>query len=255
MSLRLVKEIHRVLLTDTRGGYKQPGEFRTSQNWIGGTMPGNARFVPPPPHEVVPCMGALEEFIHDEHMPTLLKAGLAHAQFETIHPFLDGNGRIGRLLITFILCKEKVLEKPLLYLSLFFMQHRGEYYNRLSAIRTDGDWEGWIKFYLQGVLETSRMATDAAKRILGLWENHRKMIQALGKASTNAMRLLESLYQQPVMAVISAAGRLKLSVPATRNAFQRLQEIGILREISGKKRDRIYQYEQYVAILKEGMTG
>lgn len=254
LSLRLIKEIHAILLTGTRGGHKQPGEFRKSQNWIGGTYPGNASFVPPPPHEVILCMGGLEKFLHDQNdrTPTLIKAGLAHAQFETIHPFLDGNGRIGRLLITFILCSKKVLEKPLLYLSLFFKQHRDEYYERLMAIRRDGDWEGWIKFYLHGVWEISRQATETAKRIMDLEVAHRQQVQILGRSAPNALRLLAMLYQQPIVTSPFVAKRLELSAPAARSAIGNLEKIGLLKEISGKKRDRVYLYDPYLAILRDG---
>jgi Fic family protein len=224
LSLRLIREIHANLLKGTRGGHKAPGEFRTSQNWIGGTMPSNARFVPPPAHEVISCMGALEKFIHDDKdtTPPLIKAGLVHAQFETIHPFLDGNGRVGRLLITFMLCHNKVIEKPLLYLSLYFKQFRDEYYDRLTAIRRDGDWEGWIKFYLQGIYEISRQATTTAKLIMDLQAEHRQIVNSLGKASPSAIRLLDILYQQPIVSVPFVSKKLGFSSPAARKAINNL---------------------------------
>ena len=254
LSLRLIREIHARLLEGTRGSYKAPGEFRTSQNWIGGTRPSNARFVPPSAQEVLPCMGALEKFLHDEnnYTPALIKAGLAHAQFETIHPFLDGNGRVGRLLITFILCHDQVIEKPLLYLSLYFKQYRDEYYDRLTAIRRDGDWEGWIKFYLRGIYEISKQATTAAKLIMDLQAKHRILVNSLGKAASTAMRLLELLYQQPFVSVPATEKKLELSAPAARKAINNLENIGILKEISGKRRDRLYLYEAYMDIIKEG---
>ena len=252
LSLRLIKEIHVRLLEGTRGGHKNPGEFRASQNWIGGTKPSDARFVPPPPNEVMQCMGDLEKFLHNENVPPLLKAGMAHAQFETIHPFLDGNGRIGRLLITFILCHDKVLEKPLLYLSLYFKKHRSEYYERLDATRRDGDWEGWIKFYLNGVYEISKQAMDAAKAIMDIQNDHRNAISRLGKAAPTALSLLNMLYLSPIATVPGVAKTLGVSQPAARNAVNALVDLGILLETSGKKRDRVYLYESYLSIIREG---
>lgn len=252
LSLRLIREIHAQLMTGIRGGHKNPGEFRTSQNWIGGTRPGNATFVPPPAHEVVPCLGALETFLHDETVPPLLKAGLAHAQFETIHPFLDGNGRMGRLLITFILCHDQVLEKPLLYLSLFFKKHRQEYYERLNAVRRDGDWEGWIKYYLQGVDEISKQATDAAKAIMDLLAADRQKVAGLGKAAPTALTLLDLLYRRPYVTIPSVARELGISSPAAGKAVRNLVALGILTEVSGKKRDRVFLHEPYLSILREG---
>jgi Fic family protein len=255
LSLRLIKEIHGRLLRGTRGGHKNPGEFRSSQNWIGGTKPSDARFVPPPPHEVMRCMGDLELFLHKENIPTLLKAGLAHAQLETIHPFLDGNGRMGRLLISFILCHDKVLEKPLLYLSLYFKKHRAEYYERLDATRRDGDWEGWIKFYLNGVYEISRQATEAAKSIMDLQTADKQKIFGLGKGASTALSLLDLLYRSPYVTVPHAAAQLGVSQPAARNAVNALVSLGLLKETSGRKRDRIYLYDAYMAIIREGTEG
>jgi len=253
LSLRLIREIHTRLLEGTRGGHKAPGEFRKSQNWIGGTMPSDARFVPPPAHEVMPCMGELEKFINAEYRPSaLIKAGLAHAQFETIHPFLDGNGRLGRLLITFTLCAEKVVERPLLYLSLYFKQHRDEYYERLTAVRRDGDWEGWIKFYLTGIYEVSTQATNAAKSILDLQRAHSLLVNSLGRSAPIATRLLDMLFRQPLVSVPSTAKALDVSAPAARNAINCLQELGILREVSGKRRNRFYMYDKYLSIIKHG---
>jgi Fic family protein len=252
LSLRLIREIHSRLLTGIRGGHKNPGEFRTSQNWIGGTMPSNASFVPPPPHEVLPCLGNLEKFLHDASVPPLIKAGIAHAQFETIHPFLDGNGRMGRLLISFILCHDKVLEKPLLYLSLFFKKYRQEYYERLNAVRREGDWEGWIKFYLQGVYEISRQATEAAKAIMDLMAEDRQKLAGLGKAASTALTLLDLLYRSPYVTIPHVAKELHISPPAASKAVNNLLAHGIVREVSGKKRDRIFCHEAYLAIIREG---
>lgn len=251
LSLRLIKEIHAKLLEGTRGSHRNPGEFRTSQNWVGGTKPSDANFVPPPPQEVLYQMGELEKFIRNDRKstPALIKTGLAHAQFEAIHPFLDGNGRIGRLLITFILCHDKVLEKPLLYLSLYFKKHREEYYERLNAIRRDGDWERWMKFYLKGVYEISTQATETAKAIMNLQTEHRQKISSLKKASATAMRLLELLYQQPLISVSSVTKYLNISAPAARKAINNLESLRMLKEISGKKRDRAYLYEPYFSIV------
>ncbi len=252
LSLRLIGEIHARLMAGIRGGHKSPGEFRASQNWIGGTRPGNAAFVPPPAHEVLPCLGDLEKFIHDETVPPLLKAGLAHAQFETIHPFLDGNGRMGRLLISFILCHDQVLEKPLLYLSLFFKKYRQEYYERLNAVRRDGDWEGWIKFYLQGVYEISKQATDAAEAIMDLMAQDRQKAAGLGKASPTALALLDMLYRRPYVTIPYVARELGISSPAASKAVANLTTLGILKEVSGKKRDRVFLHESYLSIIREG---
>lgn len=252
LSLRLIKEIHARLMAGIRGGHKNPGEFRTTQNWIGGTMPGNAAFVPPPPHEVLSCLGDLEKFLHDEMVPPLLKAGLAHAQFETIHPFLDGNGRMGRLLIAFILCHDQVLEKPLLYLSLFFKKHRQEYYERLNAVRRDGDWEGWIKYYLQGVYEISKQATDAAKAIMDLMAADRQKLASLGKAAPTSIALLDLLYRSPYVTIPYVTRTLGISFPAAGKAVRNLISLGILKEVSGKKRDRVFLHEPYLAIIREG---
>jgi Fic family protein len=252
LSLRLIREIHARLMKGIRGGHKNPGEFRSSQNWIGGTRPGNAAFVPPPAHEVLPCLGNLEKFLHDDTVPPLLKAGLAHAQFETIHPFLDGNGRMGRLLIAFILCHDQVLEKPLLYLSLFFKKHRQEYYERLNAVRRDGDWEGWIKYYLQGVYEISKQATDAAKAIMDLMARDRQKTAGLGKAAPTALTLLELLYRRPYVTIPYVVKELGISSPAASKAVNNLAALGILKEVSGKKRDRVFLHDSYLAIIREG---
>ncbi|MFA7195143.1 MAG: Fic family protein [Candidatus Neomarinimicrobiota bacterium] len=254
-SLRLIREIHAKLLEGTRGGNKTPGRFRTSQNWIGGKRPSDARFVPPPPQEVIKCTGDLELFLQDKdiRMPALIKAGLAHAQFETIHPFLDGNGRVGRLLITLILMHEKVLEKPLLYLSLYFKKYRDEYYECLNAIRRNGDWEGWVKFYLRGVHTISEQAVEAARSILTLQETHRKQIMQFGKAAVSAMQLFDLIFQKPMVTANMVSRELSLSPPAARKAITNLEKLGILKETSGKQRDREYLYKQYFDIILSGI--
>lgn len=254
LSLRLIKEIHALLLQGTRGSEKEPGEFRRSQNWVGGSRPGNALYVPPPAHEVLPAMGALEKFFHNEpsYTPSLIKAGLAHAQFETIHPFLDGNGRVGRLLITFILCAEGVLSQPLLYLSLYFREHRTYYYDVLQRIRTDGDWEGWLKFYLAGVEEVSGQASDTARKLHSMFEGHRVQIQQIGKAAGSALRVHELLKRRIILSLPVAQAELNLSFPAVNKAMENLQKLGLVREFTGKQRNRLFCYEPYLKVLNEG---
>jgi len=254
LSLRLIREMHEVLLSKSRGSDKMPGEFRRSQNWLGGTRPGNARFVPPPPDHVADCMANLEKFLHDQprRTPVLIKAALAHVQFETIHPFLDGNGRLGRLLITLILCAEGALTQPLLYLSLFFKQHRQEYYDRLDAVRLKGDWLGWLRFFFEGVEHTAQQAADTAGKILKLFDEDRARVEGLGRKAGSARRLLELLRRHPITTVPNATRQLNLSAPTVRKAMEGLADLNIVREITGKLRDRIYIYDQYVDILDEG---
>jgi Fic family protein len=254
LSLRLIREIHTLLLSKGRGSHKEPGEFRRSQNWVGGTRPGNARYVPPPPERVLECMGALEKFLHNEPTatPSLIKAALVHVQFETIHPFLDGNGRLGRLLITFLLCSEEALTDPLLYLSLFFKRHRDQYYDLLQRIRTEGDWLGWIKFFLTGVKETSEQACQTAMRLLKLFEEDRKKIQALGRPAGSALRMHHHLQTRPLCSVPTASKALNLTPPTARTALNHLLKLGIVRETTGKRRNQVYAYDAYIKILNEG---
>jgi Fic family protein len=254
LSLRLIREVHRVLLAQGRGSDKTPGAFRRSQNWLGGTRPGNARFVPPPPDRVAACMADLEKFLHDQpqRTPVLVKAALAHVQFETIHPFLDGNGRLGRLLITLILCAQEALTQPLLYLSLFFKQHRQEYYDRLDAVRVQGDWLGWLRFFLEGVQQTAQQATDTAGQILRLFDEDRRKVEDLGRKAGSAQRVLDLLRRHPITTIPNAAAQLHLTAPTVRSAVESLENLGTVREITGKHRDRIYLYDQYVRILDEG---
>ncbi len=255
LSLRLIREIHGILLREGRGSEKEPGEFRRSQNWIGGTRPGNATYVPPPPNKVVDCMGALEKFLHDDpvRMPTLIKAGLAHVQFETIHPFLDGNGRVGRLLITLLLCQEGALTKPILYLSLYFKTHRDRYYELLQKVRKEGAWEEWLRFFLEGVKETSAQAVEAARSILELFEEDRlKIRDNLGRSANSALRMHEFLQENPVVTTSRANEEMTISRPTITSALENLQDLGIVREMTGKERYRVYAYDEYLGILHEG---
>jgi Fic family protein len=253
-SNRLIREIHGVLLARGRGSTKDPGHFRQSQNWIGGTRPGNAKFVPPPAAEVADGMGSLEKFLHEEHgdLPLLIRAGLAHVQFETIHPFLDGNGRIGRLLITLYLCHAGVLREPLLYLSLYLKQHRTTYYKLLNTVRSTGDWEAWLVFYLHGVKETAEAAVTTAQRLRIRYETDRQRILALGRSGGSALRVLEALKERPMTSIQLASARTGLSFPSAGTALALLQQHGIVREITGRPRNRVYVYEKYLAILNEG---
>lgn len=253
VSTRLIREIHRELMRDVRGHHLTPGELRRTQNWIGpaGSTIATASFVPPPPHDVPALLGDLETFLHgDGKEPLLIKIGLAHAQFETIHPFLDGNGRVGRLLITFLLCEKGALAKPVLYLSHFFKQHRQEYYDRLQAVREDGDWEGWLRFFLRGVAEVSVEAADTARRILVLREDHRRQINdRLGRVASNGHRVLERLYEKPVVSVEDVRQITRTTFPAANDVVQRLVDLEILKEMTGQARNRRFLYAPYVALF------
>ncbi len=254
LSLRLLREIHGVLLEGSRGGEKTPGDFRRSQNWIGGTRPGNAQFVPPPEHEVAGCLADLERFLHDipNRTPTLMKAALAHAQFETIHPFLDGNGRLGRLLITLLLCAEGALAEPMLYLSLYLKRNRQRYYDLLQQTRLEGDWEGWYRFFLEGVIETADQAAATAQRIMALFERDRAQIGAIGRAAGSALRVYDLMRRQPFLGISEAAGQLGLSYPTVTTTVERLARLGIVHEVTGRRRGRLFVYSDYLAILNEG---
>jgi Fic family protein len=254
LSLRLIREIHEVLLSKGRGSQQAPGEFLRSQNWIGGTRPGNAAYVPPPADRVVECMGELEKFLHEDRReyPPLIKAGLVHVQFETIHPFLDGNGRLGRLLITFLLCAAGALKEPTLYLSLFFKSHRQTYYDLLTRVRETGDWEAWLEFFLDGVRETSEQAVGAARRILALLDSDRQKIEALGRPAASVLRVFQQAQTNPILSIASAASKAGISFPTASQAVAHLQALGILREITRKRRHRLFVYDAYLAILNEG---
>jgi Fic family protein len=255
VSVRLIREIHAKLLEDVRGSHLTPGEIRTSQNWIGpaGCTLNEAIFVPPPPHEVGPALSDLEKFLHtDCHLPLLVKIGLAHAQFETIHPFLDGNGRIGRLLITFLLCEQEVLLKPVLYLSYYFKKHRTEYYERLQSIRDEGAWEDWLKFFLRGVIEVSKQATETARRILSLREDHRQLVtDNFSRSAANGHRVLERLYTRPIISASQAKELIGSSYQAANDLIERFTELGILNEFTGQARNRRFRYTPYIDLFND----
>lgn len=254
ISLRLFREMHEILLRGGRGADKSPGEFRRSQVWLGGTHPGNAAFVPPPPERLMECLDPFERFLHEQRelLPVLLRAALAHVQFETIHPFLDGNGRVGRLLITLMLCEEAVLKQPVLYLSLYFKQNRPEYYDRLQAVRTKGDWEGWLGFFLEGVYKTSREAVETARATLDLFEKDRQRIQALGRIAGSCLRVHHYLQRNPICRVADAARETGINRTTVSNCLAQLQELGIVREITGQRRNRLFAYDQYMNAMAEG---
>jgi Fic family protein len=254
LSLRLIREIHAILLRGGRGVNRTPGEFRRSQNWVGGTRPGNAGFVPPPPERLMECLDSLERFLHDEKhkLPILVEAGLIHVQFESIHPFLDGNGRLGRLLITLLLCSKGALREPLLYLSMYFKTNRDRYYDLLQRVRTHGDWEEWLAFFLEGTEITARSAAEAAKQILTLFAKDRDRIQTIGRAASSALRLHEHMQKKPLVGIGAVADVLKLSIPTVTVALDHLVRLGIAKEVTGKRRARVFGYSRYLKILSEG---
>ena len=254
LSSRLLREIHGVLLSSGRGNTKDPGEFRRSQNWIGGSRPGNALFVPPPHTAVPDCISALEHFLHAENdgLSTLLRAGLAHVQFETIHPFLDGNGRVGRLLVTLMLCHAGALSEPLLYLSLFLKQHRDEYYQLLNQVRDTGDWEAWLIFFLEGVKQTAESAVTTAQRLSDMFQDDRNRIQTIGRRAGSTLRIFEALKTYPILKLSAAKRQTELSFPTASSAMEALVKLKIAREITGKRRDRMFVYDEYLSVLNEG---
>jgi Fic family protein len=254
LSLRLIREMHAILLHSGRGASKQPGEFRRSQNWIGGTRPGNALFVPPPPDRLNECLDAFEKFLHvdDPQLPPLIKAGLAHVQFETIHPFLDGNGRLGRLLITLMLCEASALREPILYLSLYFKARRSDYYRLLQEVRENGAWEAWMEYFLTGIRETASQAVDTAREIMTLFDEDRAAIQTLGRSAASAFRIHDLLQRRPLVTIQAASKQLKLSLPTIGKSLEHLIELGIVRELTGKQRRRVFAYRKYLAVLDRG---
>ena len=256
LSLRLIREIHAKLLADTRGAERSPGEFRTSQNWIGpaGVSLAHARFVPPPPRDMHQALDNFERYLHsDEALPILIRCGLAHAQFETIHPFLDGNGRVGRLLITFLLCYHGVLHRPLLYLSYYLKRHRLEYYDRLMGIREDGTWEDWLKFFLRGVAETSEEATETARAIVRLRESHRSLLQERG-SGTNGFRFLDLLFQRPMVNAKVIETSLLVSKATASHLIHEFEELGFLQETTGGRRNRRFRYSPYITLFAEPLS-
>ena len=255
LSIRLIREIHKRLMKGVRGGTLQPGELRRSQNWIGpaGCTLNEATYVPPPAHEVPNALSELEKFLHaDDNIAPLLRIGMAHAQFEAIHPFLDGNGRTGRLLITFFLCQQEILLKPVLYLSVFLKKHRTEYYERLQSIRDTGDWEGWLAFFLQGVAEVSNEAVESVRRIFILRENHRRIVtEHFGRSAGNALQVLERLYRFPMLSVAEVQETISTSYTAANQLVARLVDVGILEEVTGYQRNRRFRYAPYIHIFSD----
>ncbi len=254
LSLRLLREIHRILLSGERSSHKLPGEFRHSQNWIGGTRPGNALFVPPPVEYLNHCLSDFESFLHDDNLPVLIKVGLIHVQFETIHPFLDGNGRLGRLLITLLLCHHKMIDEPILYLSLYLKQNRSTYYNLLQEVRLHGTWETWIEFFLTGVILSAKQAIQTARDINKLFSQDLEKITSLGRARFSCEQIFEYLKKLPQVTVPLLASALKMTAPTVRSSINHMVSLGILREVSEKKRDKAYVYKEYLRILEEGTT-
>jgi Fic family protein len=254
VSNRLIREVHGILLAGGRGSEKTPGEFRRSQNWIGGTRPGDAAFVPPPPDRVAECMGALELFIHDqpERTSAILKAALAHVQFETIHPFLDGNGRVGRLLITLLLCVDGILGEPLLYLSLYFKEHRAQYYELLDRVRTEGAWEEWLAFFAEAVETTAKGAVDTARQLQSLFAEDRERIERMGRGAGSALRLHHEMQRRPLSNAPSLIRTTGLSGPTVGRALEALVGLGIVRETTGRRRNRVFVYGRYLRLLSQG---
>jgi Fic family protein len=254
LSLRLIKEMHSILLAMGRGSNQTPGEFRRTQNWIGGTRLGNAAFVPPPVEQVTTCMGQLELFLHDQPEPTpgLLKAAMAHVQFETIHPFLDGNGRLGRLLITLILCEQKLLCEPMLYLSLYFKTHRQHYYELLNYVRLTGDWEAWFDFFAEAVIATATQAKDTARQLVDLANEDRDRISSLGRAAASALRVHRALMGRPITASNWLVKETGITPATVNKSLEHLERLGIVRELTSRKRNRLFSYSGYVDIINQG---
>lgn len=251
LSLRLIREIHAELLAKGRGSLKSPGEFRRSQNWIGGTRPGNAAFVPPPPEEAIKCLNDFELFLHDEEIPILIKAALAHVQFETIHPFLDGNGRVGRLLITLLLCEGKVLKQPLLYLSYYFKLHRQYYYELLNSIRDQGDWERWLDFFAEAVTATATQSQEIIMALDKQVRKDREKIQTIGRGSKSAMLVHQAMLRHPIASPMKLKEETGLTDATINATLRKLQELGIAEETTGQKRNRLFCYQAYMALLNQ----
>jgi len=256
LSLRLIREIHSQLLDSGRGASQYPGEFRTTQNWVGGTRPGNAIYVPPPPNEMKACLDAFEKFLHLDtpSLPPLVKAGLIHVQFESIHPFLDGNGRVGRLLITLYLCAQKVLTQPLLYLSFYFRRHRADYYRLLQEVREQGAWENWLEFFLDGVAETANQAFETANKIADLFKSDRSRISASGERVGSALQIHDLMRTKPFITSTTATKQTGLTMPTVNAAIELLLKLGIVEEVTGKRRGRVYGYRAYLLLLGDGAS-
>lgn len=254
LSLRLICEAHEKLMNNSRGNNKNPGEFRTSQNWIGGSRPGNALFVPPPAEKLMNCLDNFEKFLHDDKvkMPILIRAAIAHVQFETIHPFLDGNGRIGRLLITLMLCNDGILKQPSLYLSLYFKANRQEYYNHLQNIRETGDFESWIKFFLTGVEKTSNGAVATAKNIINLFNQDSNLIETSDKCTPAILAIYKYLQKSPITNTGKIKEECKISLPTIIRNMENLEHLGIVEEVTKKERHKIFVYKKYLEILNDG---
>jgi Fic family protein len=255
LSLRLLREVHKVLMQGGRGGVQAPGEFRRTQNWVGGTRPGNAIYVPPPPQEMCIALDNLERYLHDEYgfTPPVIKAGLAHAQFETIHPFLDGNGRVGRLLVSLMLVVDGVLSQPFLYLSLYFKEHRADYYDVLQRVRTHGDWEGWLRFFLVGVEAVANQAADTVTALVILFDRDRARIQTLGRAAGSALQVYEVLRRRIVVSIPGVAKEAGVTWPTAKAALERLRALRIVAESTGRRRDRLYTYTRQLQLLDRGI--
>lgn len=250
LSLRIIKEIHKILLYGVRGEWKTPGEFRISQNWIGGSDLQTAKFIPPPHHEVMPLMSNIEEYMHDNSLiPMLIKIGLIHAQFETIHPFLDGNGRIGRLLITFYLCQQGVLKKQLLYLSDFFKGYRQDYYEKLNNFRRNDDIEGWLKFFMEGIIETSQKSVETARKIRELRDRHLEKVAGMGKSSEKGVFLLNTLYKTPIVRIKDVERITSLANPNALLLVGKFVKMDILHELTGRKRNKVFSYKEYISLF------
>jgi cell filamentation protein, protein adenylyltransferase len=254
LSLRLLREIHKILLSDGRGSEHSPGRFRRSQNWIGGSRPNDAIFVPPPAEHVRECMSTLEKFLHDRPEPTstLLKAALAHVQFETIHPFLDGNGRLGRLLITLILCSERILKEPMLYLSLYFKTHRQTYYDLLNNVRLTGDWESWLEFFADAVVDTATQAVSAAQQLTQLASADAQRINELGRVAGSVNKIHQALLERPIASPNWLREQTELSAATVNACLKHLEKINVVKEMTGQKRNRLYSYFQYIEVMNQG---
>jgi Fic family protein len=254
LSLRLIKEMHGILLSKGRGSNQTPGEFRRTQNWIGGTRPGNAVFVPPPAEQVMECIGSLELFLNDQPEPTpaLLKAALTHVQFETVHPFLDGNGRLGRMLITLLLCEQKMLRKPMLYLSLYFKTNRQYYYELLNEVRINGNWEAWLDFFAEAVMVTANQSVDTAKNLIELADVDREKINGLGRATTSTMRIHKALMGHPIATSGWLVDKTGITPATVNKCLGHLEDLGIVKELTSRKRNKLYSYKKYVDIMSQG---